>query len=247
MGLDGPALEVRAEGTRGPAPVRGSEPARRTPGRSRPQPMRRPGGPSPWDLRRGPRSLRAPQGPGLSRMSRGEWASPSVRRPPRTRTPPASELDRAPPLASSPCRSAGPPPVTDAQAGRPLLELFLCPGRQAPRPPGSRGWRAGGQSGRHAEPRRPGGPPRPGPRPRARPRVSQPRGGGSRRRRRPPRQLAPPPGAAEPGAVLGGGRAGPGAQPAAGAAERHPVPRGGHRHHLLVGLVGAAVLRDCGR
>ncbi|CAK7294914.1 Insulin-induced gene 1 protein [Vulpes lagopus] len=77
-----------------------------------------------------------------------------------------------------------------------------------------------------------------------------PGAGGSRRRRRwrrLPRQLAPPPGATEPGAVLGGGRAGPGAQPAAGAAERHPVPRGGHRHHLLVGLVGPAVLRDGGR
>ncbi|XP_044102978.1 uncharacterized protein LOC122905481 [Neovison vison] len=53
--------------------------------------------------------LRAPQGPGLSRTNRYEWASRSAPRPPRARAPPARELDGArPPLrlpAGAPARS----------------------------------------------------------------------------------------------------------------------------------------------
>ncbi|KAK1335292.1 hypothetical protein QTO34_004877 [Cnephaeus nilssonii] len=53
----------------------------------------------------------------------------------------------APSRPPFPSRKARPTPVTDAQTGRPLLELLVCSGRQAPRPPGSPRRRAGGQGG----------------------------------------------------------------------------------------------------
>lgn len=75
--------------------------------------------------------------------------------------------------------------------------------------------------------------------------VSRTRGAEPRRCGQHP-ELEPAPGAAQRGPLRGGRFHGAGAELAAGAEERDAVPRGGHRHALLLRLVGAPVLRDGG-